>query len=492
MSEKQSSYRQIMKATSLFGGVQFFQILIQIIRSKFIAVLLGPAGMGIVGLLTSTTALISGLTNFGLGMSAVKDIAAANETGDENRIAIIVTVFRRFVWITGLLGGVVMLILSPLLSQLTFGNNNYTVAFIWLSFTLLFSQLTSGQMVILQGMRKLQYLAKANLYGSSLGLLLTIPLYYKWGVDAIVPGIIIASLVSLLMSLIFSSHIKIKPVRVSKVRTIAEGKSMLLMGFMISLSGLIGMGASYLLRIFISNTGGVAQVGLYSAGFTIIGTYVGLVFTAMGTDYYPRLSGISHDNRKASIMINQQAEIAILILAPILCVFLVFVNWVIILLYSTKFVAVNGMIHWAALGMFFKAATWTIGFLFLAKGASKVFFWSELASNIYLLLFNIIGYYFYKLDGLGISFLISYIISFIQVFFIARLKYNFIFDKEFVKIIAFQLLIGITCFLIVKFMATPYSYFFGTIFIIFSIAFSIIELNKRIDLKQLLYSFKRN
>jgi O-antigen/teichoic acid export membrane protein len=422
----------------------------------------------------------------------VKDIAAANETGDENRIAIIVTVFRRFVWITGLLGGVVMLILSPLLSQLTFGNNNYTVAFIWLSFTLLFSQLTSGQMVILQGMRKLQYLAKANLYGSSLGLLLTIPLYYKWGVDAIVPGIIIASLVSLLMSLIFSSHIKIKPVRVSKVRTIAEGKSMLLMGFMISLSGLIGMGASYLLRIFISNTGGVAQVGLYSAGFTIIGTYVGLVFTAMGTDYYPRLSGISHDNRKASIMINQQAEIAILILAPILCVFLVFVNWVIILLYSTKFVAVNGMIHWAALGMFFKAATWTIGFLFLAKGASKVFFWSELASNIYLLLFNIIGYYFYKLDGLGISFLISYIISFIQVFFIARLKYNFIFDKEFVKIIAFQLLIGITCFLIVKFMATPYSYFFGTIFIIFSIAFSIIELNKRIDLKQLLYSFKRN
>ena len=54
MAEQQSSYRQIMKATSIFGGVQVFQIFFQVIRSKFIAVLIGPVGMGIVGLLTST------------------------------------------------------------------------------------------------------------------------------------------------------------------------------------------------------------------------------------------------------------------------------------------------------------------------------------------------------------------------------------------------------------------------------------------------------
>ena len=53
--EQKSSYRQIVKATSLFGGVQFFQIIISVIRSKFVAILLGPAGMGIVGLLTATT-----------------------------------------------------------------------------------------------------------------------------------------------------------------------------------------------------------------------------------------------------------------------------------------------------------------------------------------------------------------------------------------------------------------------------------------------------
>ena len=45
MTEEQSSYRQIVKATSVFGGVQGFNILISIIRSKVVAVLLGPAGI---------------------------------------------------------------------------------------------------------------------------------------------------------------------------------------------------------------------------------------------------------------------------------------------------------------------------------------------------------------------------------------------------------------------------------------------------------------
>ena len=173
---------------------------------------------------------------------------------------------------------------------------------------------------------------------------------------------------------------------------------------MISLSGLINLGASYIVRIYISNTGGVDQVGLYTAGFAIINTYVGLIFTAMGTDYYPRLSAVAHSNEQSRQVMNHQAEIALLILAPIIMVFLVFINWVVIILYSTKFIAVNDMILYAALGMYFKALSWTIAFIFLAKGASQLFFWSELIANINTLLLNLIGYYFWGLTGLGISF----------------------------------------------------------------------------------------
>lgn len=104
MFEEKSSYRQIMKATSVFGGGQVFQIIIGIIRSKFIAVYLGPVGMGISGLLFSTTGIIGGLTSFGLSTSTVKDIAAAHGVGNISRLSTVAAVFKRLVWVTGLLG----------------------------------------------------------------------------------------------------------------------------------------------------------------------------------------------------------------------------------------------------------------------------------------------------------------------------------------------------------------------------------------------------
>lgn len=475
-----------MKATSLFGGVQVFNILISIIRSKFVAVLLGPAGMGIMGLLNSTIGLIGYLTNFGLGTSAIKDIAAASTTGDNQRIALIVTVLKRLVWITGLLGMLVTLILSPLLSQLTFGNKNYTIAFIWISITLLLSQLSSGQMVILQGMRKLKQLAKANLLGSSLGLIVTLPLYYFWRIDGIVPAIIASSVVSLVLAWLFGRKVSIEPVEVTQKQTLTEGKNMLQMGFLISLSGLMAVGVSYILSIFISHNGGVEQVGLYNAGFAIINTYVALIFNAMATDYYPRLSAIGHDNKLCRQAINQQAEIALLILAPIVIVFFVFINWVVILLYSKQFLAVTTMIYWAALGMFFKAASWSIAFIFLAKGTTKLFFWNELIANLYVLCFNILGYHFWGLTGLGISFAISYLLYLIQVYVVSRIKFDFSFDSEFIKIFAIQFGLAISCFIAVKYLSQPYPYVVGILLIGLSGWHSVKELDTRLGLLTIL------
>ena len=490
MSEEKSSYRQIMKATSLFGGVQVFQIIIQIVRSKFIAILLGPTGMGIAGLLNATIGLIQGLSSFGLGTSAIKNVAEANVAGDDTKISTTVTIVRRLVWITGTLGMLITIVFSRWLSELTFGNKEYTLAFIWISTTLLFKQLTAGHLVVLQGLRKLRHLANANLIGSFLGLITTVPVYYFWGIDGIVPGIIITAAVSLILSWYFSRKTKINNVHVTNKQTIAEGKNMLTMGFMISLSGLITLGASYIVRIFISSKGDVSEVGLYNAGFAIINTYAGLVFTAMGTDYYPRLSEVADNNSLCKQKINQQAEIAILILAPIIVVFLVFIKWIVIILYSNKFVAVDDMIHWAALGMLFKAASWSIAFIFLAKGASRTYFFNELISNSYTLALNLAGYYYWGLTGLGISFMIGYFLYLIQMFFVTKKKYNFNFDLPIKKIFLIQFSLATVCFISVKYLNETPAYLIGGGLILLSCLFSLIELDKRLGLRNILNQLK--
>ena len=492
MAESQSSYRQIIKATSLFGGVQIINILIAIIRSKFIAVLLGPAGLGIAGLLTSTTGLISAATNFGLGTSAVKNVAAANGSGNPSRIATIITIMQRWVWVTGLLGMIVTILTAPLLSRLTFGNSDYTFPFIWISISLLLAQLSGGQMILLQGMRKLQYLAKANLTGSILGLVITIPMYYLLGIKGIIPAIIISSLIALFCSWYYSRKITIEKVTVSRNRTLVEGKEMLTMGFIISLGILSSLGASFLVRIFISNHGGVTEVGLYSAGFAIINSYVGLVFTAMATDYYPRLSAVAHNNVECSNIINQQAEIAILIMAPIIILFLTYIHWIVVILYSSKFVPVIQMILWAALGMLFKAASWAISYIFLAKGASRLFFWNELIANIYTLAINVIGYYYYGLTGLGISFLIAYVIYLIHVFIIARNRFDLKIHLKMYIIFFVQFSLTLLSFLPALLIGGKVSYVLGSILFIISIAYSFTEMDKRIGIRTIISNLISN
>lgn len=486
MTEQKNSYRQIMKATSLFGGVQFFQILISVVRSKIVVILLGPTGMGIVGLLYSTTALVTGLTNFGLGTSAVKNISEANASGDKNRIATVIAVLRRLVWFTGLLGSLVTLVFSPWLSEFTFGNKEYTMAFVWISITLLFVQLSTGEMALLHGLRRLQTLAKASVYGSVSGLIISVAFYYRLGVDGIVPVIIITSLVALIFSFYFSKTVKVKKVKVSRSTLFTEGKGMMVMGFMISLSGLVGLIATYLLRIFINRTGNVEDVGFYTAGFTIINTYVGMVFTAMGTDYFPRLSAIATDDRQCRENINHQSEIALLILAPILLLFLVFINWAVILLYSTQFLVIREMIYWASLGIFFKAVSWAIAFVFLAKGAGRLYFWSEFAGSLYSLLLSMLGYYLGGLTGLGIAFLLSQVIFFIQVFTIAKVKYNFSFHSSFITIFVIQFLLAMLGFIVVSLVKQPFAYLPGILIIAVSSWYSYRELERRIGIKEII------
>ena len=486
MSEQQSSYRQIMKATSIFGGVQIFTIIISIVRSKIIAVLLGPVGIGINSLLMSTTNLIAGLSNFGLGTSAVKYVAAEYGTGNSNRIATVVTVTRRLVWATGLLGTILIIILSPWLSQLTFGNKDYTLAFIWISITLLLNQISTGQGVILRGMRKINYLARASLSGAVLGLLVSAPIYYQWGIDGIVPAIIISSIVNLINTWYFASKVKTEKVSVSRETTLVEGKKILVMGFMLSLSGLYVLAKNYGIRAYIANAGGMDEVGLYSAGITIVNTYVGMVFTSMSTDYFPRLSALANDNAKARDLINQQAEIAILILAPLITVFIVFIGWVVLILYSNKFLPITQMIQWAALGIFFKALSWSMAFMQLAKGKSKMFLANELFGGTITLICQLGGYILGGLTGMGVGFMVGYFYYMFQVYFVSRKYFDFSFDPNLLKVLILLLSLAILSFVFVIFLPSPWFYVAGIPVILFSTIYSLKELDKRVGLKKIL------
>lgn len=485
MSDSKSSYLQILKTTSLFGGVQFFTIIISIIRTKLIAIFIGPAGMGIATLLNSTINIIGGITGLGIETSAVKHISGSYKNEDLNSVASNVAIVKKLALATGFLGSFVTIFLSPWLSQLTFGNSEHTFSFVFLSITLLFKQLSTGQLVVLQGLRKMRFLAKANFYGNSFGLLFSIPLYYFYRIDAIVPTIIVASLSSVFFSFYFSKKVSIIKTNVSKSQITTEGKSIIRLGIMLTMSGFLTLLSTYLVQIYISKTGGLEQLGFYNAGFTLLNSYVGIIFTVMATDYFPRLAAICDENEKVRTSVIQQAFVSILIITPIIVLFLILAPLIIKILYTPKFISIMAMVCLGILGMLFKAVSWSMGYILIAKGDSKIFIKTAIGFSIFSLIINILGYYFYGLEGLGLSFLVYYLIHFFVIKLITKMRYGFYFDDDFYQTFLICIAMCIVTFLLSYIQYSVLKYSLMSMMVILSLAFVLYQINKKMKIKDL-------
>ena len=165
--EQQKEYRSIVKATALFGGVQAFQVLLTLVRTKVVALLLGVDGVGLLGMFNNAISMVQSITGLGINQGGVKSLSSAE---DPRKAAQIATLIRQMSLYAGLLGAVVVLALSPWLSQWSFGTRDFTGAYMWLACTILFDTLTKGELAIFQGFRRLRILAqKEYLTGSDSG-----------------------------------------------------------------------------------------------------------------------------------------------------------------------------------------------------------------------------------------------------------------------------------------------------------------------------------
>jgi O-antigen/teichoic acid export membrane protein len=493
----ENTYKETFKATSLFGGLQVFNILVGFFRSKVIALFLGPAGYGIIGLLQSGLDMVSLATGLGIGFSGVKDIAEANTEGNKKRISKTAQTVKRWSWWTGIGGVLAVVFFSPLLSKWltrsiesdeSFVKSDYTWTFVALSVTVLLVAVSNGQQAILRGLQRLKDTAKIGFYGSLAGLVVSIPLYYFYGINGIVPTIILTAAVSLLFSGYYSKKIDLTPVRIPIKESIIRGKGMITLGILITLSQLAMQAVSYLIILFILNQSGKETVGLYTAGWSMTNRCVGLVFTAMLVDYFPRLVSLRNNHEGMIDAVNQQAEIAVLIVAPIMILYLALLPLLLKLLLTGDFMLITGFVQWTILGMLFKTASWALSNIIAAKGDNKLFLISELLSNTVYLALNIAGYYLYGLKGVGIAFSISTLLYFIAMLILAKKRYGVSFNKEFTKLFLYQFVLSTACFLIVCMKGYPFAYIPCLALFAVSAAYSFYQLNTKTGFGKMLIS----
>jgi len=414
------SYHEILKSSALVGGSSVVNIGIGIVRTKAMAMLLGPAGFGLFGLYSSIAALTQSVAGMGINSSGVRQIAEAAGSGNKERIAQTAAVLRRTAIVLGLLGAGLLLVFSRQVSRLTFGGTDRAAAVALLSIAVFFTLVSGGQIALIQGMRRIADLAKMNVLGAFFGVCISIPLVYFFRQKGVVPSLIGVAAMSILTSWWFSRKIEIEVPSVTLSQVRQEASALLKLGSAFMASGLLTLGVAYAVRITVLHKIGLEATGLYQSAWTLGGLYVAFILQAMGADFYPRLTASIHNKDEANRLVNEQTLVGVLLAGPGVLATLTFAPLVIALLYSAKFGAAVGLLRWICLGAMLQVITWPMGFIIVAKGKSVVFFCAELAWTIVAIGLAWSCIRLFGLDGAGIAFFGSYVFHGFLMYAIVR------------------------------------------------------------------------
>ncbi|MFZ4536434.1 O-antigen translocase [Propionivibrio sp.] len=419
MAEK-NTYGQILKSSAMIGGSSVINIAISIVRAKAMAVMLGPAGIGLMGLYQAIADLVTSVAGMGINNSGVRQIAEAVGTRDIERIARTATVLRRISIFLGVLGAALLAVFSGPLSAFTFGNDQHTLAVAFLSMAIFFNLVSAGQGALINGMRRISDMAKMGVLGTVFGTLISITAVYFLGENGLVLSLVLFSVMGTLLSWLYSRKIHIKPIVIDAYVVRKEVAALVKLGFAFMVSALLMSGAAYAVRMLVVREAGLDAGGLYQAAWTLGGLYIGFILQSMGTDFYPRLTAVAHDNSECNRMVNEQAYISLLLAGPGVIATLTFAPLVILFFYTPKFEGAVEILRWLCLGMTLRVISWPMGFIIVAKGVQNLLIFSELAWTVVYLGLAWLFVSYFKLKGAGIAFFGSYIFHVFMIYLMVR------------------------------------------------------------------------
>ena len=485
------TYGQILKSSALIGGSSVVNILIGIVRTKAMAVLLGPAGFGLMGVYGSIANLAQSIAGMGINSSGVRQIAEAVGSGETERIARTAVVLRRTSVFLGIVGAVFLVAFSRQVSTLTFGDDQHATAVALLSLAVLFSLVSGGQGALIQGMRRIADLARMGILGSFFGLLISIPLVYFLREKGVVPSLIGIAAMTIITSWWYSRKVQIQAPVMTTSQVRYEAASLLKLGFAFMASGFLTMGAAYAVRTMVLRMVGLEAAGYYQAAWTLGGLYVGFILQAMGADFYPRLTAVARDNTECNRLVNEQAQISLLLAGPGVIATLTFASVVITLFYSAKFDAAVEVLRWICLGMTLQVITWPMGFIIVAKGEQKIFFWAELAWTIVNVGLSWICLRSFGLNGAGIAFFGSYVFHWLLIYPIVRRLSGFRWSatNRKTRLLFLSLIAVVFCGFYV--LQPIWAIGIGTLAVVLSSVYSIRVLLNLISLDQIPHPIKR-
>lgn len=407
-----SSYASILRSSYLVGGAQIVVILAGLVKMKVAAVLLGPAGVGLVGLYMNLVQASSTLSAMGMGHAGTRQIADAHARGDTAAIEH----SRQTLYLAtaglALIGGGVFWWCRGLIAHYILDDASFADQVGWLSIGVALTVAAAGQNALLTGKRRVGDLARVSIGTGVLGTIVSVLALWLLGDQAILTMVIIIPALAFVLGLFYAARLE-RPsnvTRTSWMQMVAEWRAMRQLGLAFMGAGLATLIGQLAVRALVQRELGLEASGQFQAAWSIGLTYMGLVLGVMSSDFHPRLTATIRDKAASTQLVNEQTDVAVLLCAPVLLLLLGLAPWVIRLLYSAEFAPAVDVLRWQLLGDVLKVVSFPLGFVLLASGAGKTYLLLEVIGMTVFVLAVWVGLPLIGLKATGVGFLLMYVV----------------------------------------------------------------------------------
>lgn len=385
---------EIVKVFSFTALSTLVRMLTGLISVKVVALIIGPAGIALLGQLNSFATIVMTLAQGGINSGVTKYIAGNRENASSVK-TLISTGFRFTLWCS-LACGCLMLLLHEYLSRWIMLSPDYGYVFVIFGITVIFYSVNNLILSILNGYKDFRRFVWINIVNTLTGLIFTLVLVIFWKLK----GALIAA-VTFQSIMLFITVIMVRKLpwfsrafwenRIDPA-TLRRYLSYSLMTFVTAAT--VPLSQLVLRGYVIADISGT-EAGWWEAMNRLSGMYLMIITASFGVYYLPRLSEIT-----APKELRQEILKAYKVIMPILIVGFTGIYFfrvlIIRILFSPSFLPMQDLFFWQLLGDLFKIASWLLAFLMIAKSMTKRYIFSEISFSA---LFIALAFWFMRYHG---------------------------------------------------------------------------------------------
>ncbi len=423
--------KAILRTTLILSSSSLVSLVVGLVSAKAWALLLGPSGLGFMGLLQALLNLAGLIAGLGVGAGLIRLGAQALAQAEDCTFAALQRAAWLLYWVMGGLALLVLVILRVPLSSWMLGGPEHAASVVLMGFALFFNLASGLQTSLLNAHHRVNTLAQIGVVNSVFSTATSLAIVWFWREHGIVAAVIAGSIAGWLVS---SWYLKrdLPPVTAQPTRQqLGQALRVLLrFGLPYAVSMLVGTGVQFALPALVLHMLGTANVGFYRAALSVAGVYLGFLLLAMGQDYYPRIAAVSDQPAELNNVVNQQQRLVLLLGTPLILVTMLLTPYLVPLIYSEQFRPAINVLEWYLIGDLFKFSSWTMGFVILVRSSRLTYFLVELAAGINILLASWLGMAWFGLEGVGIGFMVMYILHYALVWVVVRHEISFGWTRE--------------------------------------------------------------